>query len=368
MTPWDYGWNNNYNRRGGHLAAWNGGGASGGGGTQGGDWDCLAPSCCAMRKFGKGNRGSNWHCFLCGTKRPEAAAPTPKELADAKAEASGEKPKGAKEPRAAKAPAATPAKPSKRQLRRDAKAKKQALADEAEGRGGWGAEDEEEEVVPTPPVVAVAAAQDSPGTPAWWAAGGSLNAPPAPSAAEKERRKALGLPAQAPLPTFTARYPVPTKLALASPKEALAAALAGNASVKAASLKETVEKQGKAALGAAETFGAKHQITLLAQEELKKSKEELAAVEEHAPPAISKPAAQKIARACRKAQERHTERSQKDEAGMEKAEAKFTADVAALRKEIAGLEERITTVTNASIASQEAWRSRLLAIDAHETE
>ena len=324
-----------------------------------------------MRKFGKGNRAANWSCFLCGTKRPAAAAPTPKELADAKAEAIGEKPKpkgGPKDPQAAKAPADTPTKPSKRQLRRDARAKKKLLADEDwEGWIVWGSDNAVEAVAPTA-VAAEAAAGDSPGTPAAKAAGASLDALPALSVAEKDRRRTLGLPMQAPPLTFNSRYPIPSKLVLATPKEAVAAALAGNASVKAASLKETVEKQAKAALGAAETFGAKHQITLLAQEELKKSKEELAAVEEHAPPAISKPAAQKIARACRKAQERHTERSQKDEAGMEKAEAKFTADVAALRKEIAGLEERIATVTSASLASQEAWRSRHLAIDAHEAD
>ena len=311
-----------------------------------------------MCKFGKGNRANKTHCRLCWTIRPAAARPSPKELADAKAEAVG---KAKKEPQPPKAPGAPV---SKRQQRRDARALKKKLADEAEGWEGWVEEIDEDKEEQAP--LAAAAVGDTPGTPAAQAAGGSLGAQPALSAATKERLKALGLPPQPLTVNFVTRYPVPSKLTLLTPKEVVASALAGNASVKAAQLKEAVVKQGAAAQSAADSFGAKHQITLLAQAELKRTKEELTAVEEHAPPAISKPAAQKIARACRKAQERHTERSQKDDAGMEKAEAKFTEDVAALRSEIAGLEERIVSLTSAQSASQGAWRSRLLALSAHE--
>ena len=352
MTPWEYGRNNyynNYDRRGGR--------SSGGGGTQNGDWDCLAPSCCAMRKFGKGNRQSNWHCFLCGTKRPTPAAPTPKELADAKAEASGEKPK-------------TPAAASKRQLRRDKKAKAKADAEKAEGWEGFVDEtkpDDDDEVIEVkPPRTATQGAAQ--GTPAAKAAGVSLGSQPALSAAEKERLIALGLQVVPPKVSFKGRYPIPTKLTLGTPKETVAASMAGNASVKAAALKEAVGKQTKAVELAVDSFGSKHQITVLAKAELVKTKEELVSVSEHAPPPVSKAAAQKIARALRKAKDHHAERLQKDQTGMEKADAKFAADRQCLRDAIEELEGRIENLCDARTASQEAWLSRMQSIATHETE
>ena len=328
-----------------------------------------------MRKFGRGNRAANGHCFLCGTKRPAAAAPTPKELADAKAEAAGETSKGKSESKSKKEqkpPKAPDAPPSKRRLRRDAKAMRKAEADAAEGWGGFvdsdKEEEEEEAAVETPKAAPPRLLQ---GAPAAKAAGAPLGKlPPAPlmSAAEKERLKALGLQVEAPTVSFKTRYPIPTKLTLGTPKEAVAAAMAGNASVKAAALKEAVAKQTKAVESAVDSFGNKHQIAVLAKAELAKTKEELVAVSEHAPPSVSKAAAQKIARALRKAQDNHTERLLKDQAGMEKAEAKFAADNQALRDAIEELEGRIDNLCSARSASQEAWQLRMLAIAAHETD
>ena len=195
-----------------------------------------------------------------------------------------------------------------------------------------------------------------------------MAAQPALSAAEKERLVALGLQVVPPKVSFKGRYPIPTKLTLGTPKETVAAAMAGNASVKAAALKEAVAKQTKAVEFAVDSFGSKHQITVLARAELAKTKEELTAVSEHAPPPVSKAAAQKIARALRKAQDNHTERLQKDQAGMEKADAKFAADNQCLRDAIEELEGRIENLCDARTASQEAWSSRMRSIATHETE
>ena len=92
MSPWgngtqywgDNSWGSYWNHR--RNTSW-GKGGSAFGGCQEGDWDCLAPACKGMVKFGGGNRRARTSCHLCGTAKPPQKAPTKAELEKAKADA-----------------------------------------------------------------------------------------------------------------------------------------------------------------------------------------------------------------------------------------------------------------------------------------